>query len=51
MMYFVEIVHDGLTRAAFGCKTLPEAKRTFYAVQELCVGSGERVRVVKEIEV
>lgn len=50
-MYFVEIVQEGRTRAAFPCKTLPEAKRTYLAVQELCVTSHERVRVVKEIDV
>lgn len=50
-MYWVEIMQDGHTRASFCCKTLPEAKRTFFAVQELCVTSDERIRVVKEIEV
>lgn len=50
-MYFVEIMQDGRNCASFPCKTLPEAKRTFLAVQELCVTSDERVRIVKEIEV
>lgn len=50
-MYCVEIIQDGMTRAAFPCKTLPEAKRTYIAVQSLCVNVEERVRIVKEIEV
>lgn len=50
-MYLVEIMQDGRNRVSFPCKTLPEAKRTFFAVQELCVTSDERVRIVKEIDV
>lgn len=50
-MYFVEIMQDGRNRSSFPCKTLPEAKRTFLAVQGLCVTSDERVRIVKEIDV
>ena len=37
-------------RASFPCKTLPEAKRTAVAVQELVVTSDEYIRVVKEID-
>lgn len=49
-MYCVEIMQDGCNRASFPCKTLPEAKRTAVAVQELVVSSDEYIRVVKEID-
>lgn len=49
-MYYVEIMQDGRNRASFPCKTLPEAKRTAVAVQELVVTSDERIRIVKEID-
>lgn len=49
-MYYVEIMQEGRNRAFFPCKTLPEAKRTAVAVQELVVTSDEYIRVVKEID-
>lgn len=49
-MYYVEIMQEGRNRVSFPCKTLPEAKRTAVAVQELVVTSDEHIRIVKEID-
>ena len=48
-MYYVAIMKEGRNRASFPCKTLPEAKRTAVAVQELVVTSDEYIRVVKRL--